>query len=52
MKERISVTGTFNPAAIRALSGGSDQLVRLGVEQRDLLRTIARNQRAYRPTFV
>ena len=52
VKERISVTGTFNPAAIRALSGGSDQLVRLGTEQRDLLRTIARNQRAYRPTFV
>jgi len=52
VKQRISVTGTFNPAAIRSLSGGSDQLVRLGTEQRDLLKTIARNQRAYRPTFV
>jgi hypothetical protein len=52
VQQRISVVGTFNPAAIRALSGGSDQLVRLGTEQRDLLQTIARNQRAYRPTFV
>jgi len=52
VKERVSVTGTFNPAAIRSLSGGSDQLVRLGTEQRDLLRTIARNQRAFRPTFA
>jgi len=52
VKERISVVGTFNPAAVRGLSGGSDQLVRLGTEQRDLLRTIARNQRALRPSFI
>jgi len=52
VKERLSVVGTFNPAAVRGLSGGSDQLVRLGTEQRDLLRTIARNQRALRPSFI
>lgn len=52
VKQRLSVVGTFNPAAVRGLSGGSDQLVRLGTEQRDLLRTIARNQRALRPSFI
>jgi hypothetical protein len=52
VKERLTVVGTFNPAAVRGLSGGSDQLVRLGTEQRDLLRTIARNQRALRPSFI
>lgn len=49
---KISVQGIFNPAAIRALSGGRDELVRLGTQQRDLLRTVVRQQRANAPGFI
>lgn len=47
--DRVSVQGTFNPAAIRALSGGNDQLVRLGTDQLAVLRRIERKKGA---TFI
>jgi len=48
---KFSVLGTFNPAAVRALAGGSDAMVRLQGQTNDLLRTIVRIQRNNQPTF-
>jgi chromosome segregation ATPase len=52
VKERISVMGTFNPAAVRALSGGSDRQVKLLSGMDEKLKKIATNQRMYRPSFL